>query len=141
MKTSPLQQVKSSFGEKAKLIAAVQALTTEALWLDRVNGTKGLGKISNSKLLKLHANLSRTKEQFGSRDKLVVAILALGNRSKDDGYKASLSGHSVPRLLDLHDSLSKKARKPVALAGKSKPEKPSAEKRTARTKKAKLKAA
>jgi hypothetical protein len=137
MKTSPLQQVKGSFGEKAKLITAVQGLVTEGLWLDRVNGDKGLSKISNAKLLKLHAALSRTKEQFGSRDKLIGAILALANRSKDDGYKAGLAGYPVPRLLDLHDSLSKKARKPATLAAK-----PSAEKkRTARTKKAKLKAA
>jgi hypothetical protein len=140
MKTSPLQQVKGNFGEKAKLISAVQALATEALWLDRVNGAKGLGRISNSKLLKLHANLTRTKEQFGSRDKLIGAILTLGSRSKDEGYKARLSSFSVPRLLDLHDSLSKHS-KPAAGAAKAGTGKPVAAKRTARSKKAKLKAA
>jgi hypothetical protein len=141
MKTSPLQQVKGNFGEKAKLISAVQALATEALWLDRVNGAKGLGKISNSKLLKLHAKLSRTKEEFGSREKLIGAILTLGSRSKDEGYKTRLSGFSVPRLLDLHDSLSKHARQPAAVAPKAGAAKPVPAKRTARSKKAKLKAA
>ena len=62
MKTSPLQQVKGNFGDKAKLISAVQALATDALWLDRVNKDKGLAKISNSKLIRLHAALSRPVE-------------------------------------------------------------------------------
>jgi len=134
MKTHPFQQVKTSFGEKSKLVSAVQALATESLWLDRVNGDKGLAKISNAKLLKLHAALSRAKEQFGSRDKLVAAVLTLGKRSKDDGYKARLATYPVPRLLDLHDSLNKKSGAPAGV-------KPAAAKRVARSKKAKLKAA
>lgn len=136
MKTSPLQQVKGNFGEKAKLVSSVQALATEALWLDRVNPGRGLAKVSNSKLLKLHAALSRAKDQFGSREKLVAAILTLCKRGKDEGYKARLIAYPVPRLLDLHDSLSKKSGKPAVVRA-AKP----AEKRIARTKKAKLKAA
>lgn len=136
MKSSPLQQVKGQFGDKAKLISAVQSLATDALWLDRVNGEKGLAKVSNTKLLKLHSALSRAQAEFGSRDKLIGAVLELGKRGKDEGYKARLSSFPVPRLLDLHDSLSKRAsraRAPVAKAP--------AAKRKARTKKAKLKAA
>jgi hypothetical protein len=134
MKTSPLQQVKSNFGDKAKLVSAVQALATEAMWLDRVNSDRGLAKVSNAKLIKLHAALSRAKEEFGSRDKLVGAVLGLQNRSKDDGYKASLAGYSLPRLLDLHDSLAKHPAKPAA-------SKPAGAKRQTRSKKSKLKAA
>jgi hypothetical protein len=133
MKSSPFQQVQAKFTDKATLISAVQALATEALWLDRVGG-KGLAKVSNTKLIKLHTALSRAKEEFGSRDKLVAAVLTLGQRSKDDGYKARLAGYPVPRLLDLHDSLSKKSSRPAA-------PKPVATKRKANTKKAKLKAA
>ena len=133
MKTSPLHQVKGQFGDKAKLISAVQALTTEALWLDRVNGTKGLTKVSNAKLLKLHAALSRAKQEFGTRDKLIGALVDLDKRGKDEGYKARLAGFPVPRLLDLHDSISKKSgHKPAAADGA---------KRKSRTKKAKQKAA
>jgi hypothetical protein len=144
MKTSPLQQVKSSFGEKAKLVSAVQALATDSLWLDRVNGEKGLAKVSNTKLLRLHAALSRAKEQFGSRDKLVGAVLSLGQRVKDDGYKARLASYPVPRLLDLHDSLSKRSSRPsVAKAAAKAPagKATKAPKAKPRTKKAKLKAA
>ena len=132
MKTSPIQQVKANFGEKAKLVSAVQALATESLWLDRVNKDKGLAKVSNTKLLRLHAALTRAKDQFGSREALIGAVLTLGKRSKDEGYKARLASFPVPRLLDLHDSLNKKSAPPA----------PKAEaKRKARTKKAKAKAA
>jgi hypothetical protein len=133
MKTSPIQQVKANFGDKAKLVSAVQALATDALWLDRVNPDKGLAKVSNTKLLRLHAALSRAKEQFGSRDGLIGAVLTLGKRGKDDGYKARLAGFPVPRLLDLHDALNRKANPTPA---------PKAEgQRKVRTKKAKAKAA
>lgn len=134
MKTSPLQQVKGQFGDKTKLISAVQALSTDALWLDRVNENKGLAKVSNAKLLRLHAALSRAKQEFGTRDKLIGAVLDLGQRAKDEGYKARLAGYPVPRLLDLHDALGKKS-------GRAKPSaKPAGAKRKTRTKKAKLKA-
>lgn len=132
MKTSPIQQVNANFGEKAKLVSAVQALATESLWLDRVNPEKGLAKVSNTKLLRLHAALTRAKDQFGSRDALISAVLTLGKRGKDEGYKARLASFPVPRLLDLHDSLNKKAAPPA----------PKAEtKRKSRSKKAKTKAA
>lgn len=133
MKTSPIQQVKADFGDKAKLVSAVQALATDALWVDRVNPDKGLAKVSNTKLLRLHAALTRAKEQFGSRDGLIGALLTLGKRSNDEGYKSRLAGYPLPRLLDLHDSLSKKSSPAPA---------PKAEaKRKARSKKAKAKAA
>ncbi|HTV26109.1 MAG TPA: hypothetical protein VMG12_45750 [Polyangiaceae bacterium] len=132
MKTSPIQQLKANFGDKAKLVSAVQALATESLWLDRVNPEKGLAKVSNGKLLRLHAALTRAKDQFGSRDALIGAVLTLGKRGKDDGYKARLATYPVPRLLDLHDSLSKKAAPPAPKAEKA---------RKVRTKKAKAKAA
>ena len=133
MKTSPIQQVKADFGDKAKLVSAVQALATDALWLDRLNPEKGLAKVSNTKLLRLHAALSRVKEQFGSREALIGAVIALGKRSGDEGYKTRLAGYPVPRLLDLHDSLTKKPSAPATAKGEAK--------RRVRSKKAKLKAA
>jgi hypothetical protein len=134
MKTTPFQQVKANFGDKTKLVSALQSLATEALWLDRVNPDKGLAKVSNTKLLRLHAALTRAKEQFGSRDALVNAVLGLVKRGTDEGYKARLSSYPVPRLLDLHDSLGKKGNPPA-------PAKAEGAKRQTRSKKAKLKAA
>ena len=137
--STPVGRVKGQFESKAKLVSAVQALATPALWLDRVSADKGLAKVSNGKLLRLHAALSRAKEQFGSRDKLIGAVLTLGKRTGDEGYKSRLAGYPLPRLLDLHDSLSKSGAKASAKAKAAKPR--AVAQRVARTKKAKQKAA
>jgi len=79
--------------------------------------------------------LLRMKEEFGSRDKLVGALLTLGKRNGDEGYKSRLAGYPLPRLLDLHDSLTKSS------AAKASKPKVAAAKAPARTKKAKQKAA
>jgi len=134
----PTGRVKGQFEDKAKLISAVQALATSALWLDRVNADKGLAKVSNAKLLKLHSALSRAKKEFGTRDKLIGAVLDLDKRGKDEGYKTRLAAYPLPRLLDLHDSLSKSSAN-KASAAKTAAVKP-AVKRVLRTKKSKEKA-
>lgn len=134
---SPLILVKERFGDKEKLVAAVQALATADLWLDRVNEEKGLARVSNQKLLKLHAALSTAKQQFGSRTQLIDAILKLENRAKDTGLKARLEAYSLPRLLDAHKSASRRAK--VAAAKPAAPKAP--KKRLLRSKKAQAKAA
>lgn len=133
MKKSPLASTKERFENKEKLVAAVQALATEDLWLDRVNATKGLTKVSNQKLLRLHDLLSDAKKRFGTRQKLIDAILELAKRTKDQGYAKRLGGYPTPRLLDLHGSLSKGQRRAEAKAkGKTaKKAAPKAEKKAA----------
>jgi len=119
MSKSPFGSVKERFESKEKLIAAVQKLATKELWVERVNVTKGLGKVSNAKLLRLHDVLTRAKEAFGSREKLIGSIVELAKRTKDKGYAASLEGYPLPRLLDLHGSLAradKRAKKAPAKA-------------------------
>ena len=55
--TTPLAAVKDKFGDKAKLVAAVEALTKgDDLWVSRVNENKGLAHVSNAKLLRLLAH-------------------------------------------------------------------------------------
>lgn len=101
MKSSPLAQVKERFNDKAGLVAAVKELTTDELWLGRVNDDKGgLDCVSNSKLLRLHAVLSSVKKEFGSRAGLIDAILAAEKRTKDEGYKTRLTRQPTPRLVD-----------------------------------------
>lgn len=114
MSKSPLTLAKEKFGDKAKLIAAVEALATDELWLKRTRKEEGLEHVSNSKLLRLHATFSAVKDQFGSREKLVGAILDLEKRSKDDGYKTRLTAYPVPRLFDLYKSTKKRAAKAPA---------------------------
>jgi hypothetical protein len=100
MQKSPLQQVKERFTDKAGLVSAVKELVKDDLWADRLNEDKGLELISNKKLLHLHDVLSTVKKEFGSRDKLIAAILEQENRTKDEGYKARFESWSTPRLLD-----------------------------------------
>jgi hypothetical protein len=137
MKSTPLQQVKEQFGEKAKLIDAVKKLATDKLWLDKVNAFKGIDRISSSKLLRLHEVLNHVQKEFGSRDKLIAAILELEKRVKDAGYKGRLEKYGTPQLVDLYRAASKRGQKLAAKATKAAPAKA---KKPARSKKAQAKA-
>jgi|GEM_PF-237286 len=119
MKKSPVALVKEQFESKEKLVAAVEKLATSDLWLDRVNSVKGLGRVSNTKLLRLHRNLTDASSRFGSRAKLVDAILSLSKRSKDAGFKQRLESFPLPRLLDQHDVLARKQKRAAAPAVKA----------------------
>ena len=107
MAKAPLVTVKERFTSKEKLVDAVQKLIGSDLWIDRVNKAKGLARVSNAKLLRLHAVLSDAKERFGTREKLVGAILDLAKRSKDKGYASRLDRYPLPQLLDMHRSLTR----------------------------------
>jgi hypothetical protein len=111
---APLLIVKERFGDKTKLVDAVKQLASDDLWLDRTNadrgGSRGIEHVSNAKLLRLHDTLSAVKEKFGSRGKLVEAILTLENRAKDPGLKARLETYPVPRLYDRFTILDKRAK-------------------------------
>jgi hypothetical protein len=119
MKKTPLNVVNEQFGSKEKLVDAVHKLSSAELWLDRLNSVKGLGKVSNAKLLRLHAMLTDAKKRFGSRDKLVGAILTLEKRSKDTGYQSRLAAYPLPRLLDLHAAVERRAAAAKAAAAKT----------------------
>ena len=110
MKKSPLVVVKERFESKEKLVIAIQALSSSDLWVDRL-GAKGLNRVSNSKLLSLHDKLKDAKEKFKNRDALVGSVLDLMKRSQDAGLRSALGAYPLPRLLDLHGSLSRKARR------------------------------
>ena len=103
---SPQAVVKDKFGDKQKLVAEVEKF--KDLWVARTNESKGLAHVSNAKLLRLHATFTTVKEKFGTRDKLVGAILDLEKRTKDEGYKSRISAYPVPRLWDMYRSLEKR---------------------------------
>ena len=115
---APHAAVKDKFGDKAKLVAALEKLTDADLWVARTNKEKGLAHVSNSKLLRLHATFTEVKEKFGTRDKLIDAILQLENREKDAGLRQKLSAWPVPRLFDAFKAASKR-KAPAAQAGSS----------------------
>jgi hypothetical protein len=105
---SPLARVKEEFGDKEKLVAAVRKLAEQDLWVARESADKGLDHVSNAKLLRLHRIFSEVKEKFGTRAKLIDAILELEKRTKDTGYKARLEKFPVPRLYDMFLSAQKR---------------------------------
>ena len=120
MKLSPLQAAKKRFdieetnptlarkAVKDKLVDAVQKLTDEGLWLDRVNGDKGLSSVSNKKLLHLLEVLEAVKAH-GGRDKVISDVLELEGR-KDETYKARFAKWPTPRLWDAYRSAKKTAK-------------------------------
>jgi hypothetical protein len=115
---SPLAITKERFGDKSKLVEAVKAFATEELWLARTASDrgkdKGLEHVSNAKLLRLHDTFAAVKEKFGTRAKLVDAILEAENRVKDAGFKKRLEAYPVPRLFDLYKSAAKRAKAAAA---------------------------
>jgi hypothetical protein len=133
---TPLSIVKEQFGEKSKLVEALEKLTGDDLWVARTNKDKGLAHVSNAKLLRLHATFTAVKEKFGTREKLIDAILELEKRSKDAGFKARLLGWPVPRLFDTYKSITKR-NAPAKAPTKTAPAKPApaAAKKTAVAKK------
>ncbi len=133
---SPLATVKEKYGDKAKLVAAIEKLAKEDLWLDRKNAGKGLSHVANAKLLRLVDTFSAVKEKFGTRAKLVDAILDLEKRAKDEGYKARLDKFPVPRLWDMYRSLAKRHGVVVEGAGKKAAPKKAAEPKKAAAPKA-----
>jgi len=121
---SPIALVKDKFGDKAKLVAAVEKFTKDDLWIAKTNQNKGLAHVSNAKLLRLHATFTTVKEKFGTRAKLIDAICELEKRTKDDGFKKRLSAYPVPRLFDMWQSSDKRsksaAKAPAAKAAPAK---------------------
>ncbi len=139
---TPLARVKEQFGDKTKLVEAVQKLGGDDLWVARTNENKGLAHVSNAKLLRLHRVLSEVKEKFGTREKLVDAILELEKRTKDAGYKQRLSAWPVPRLYDTYRSTAKRHGAASAAPAAAKPAKAAAPKaKKAPAKKASAKSA
>ncbi len=124
---TPLAIMKEQFGEKSKLVEALEKLTGDALWVSRTNKSKGLAHVSNAKLLRLHATFTAVKEKFGTREKLIDAILDVEKRSKDTGLRQKLSEWPVPRLFDAYKSATKR-HAPAAPAPKKTAPKPVAPK-------------
>ena len=78
---SPLSIVKERFQDKDGLLKAVRELTTDDLWIDRVEAGKGLDAVSNKKLLRLHTILSDVKSGCRSVATKFSTTLPKGPRS------------------------------------------------------------
>ena len=114
MSKSPYQIVKERFTDKESLAKAVRELASADLWIDRLNDNKGLEMVSNRKLLHLHDLLTRVKERFGTRAKLIDALLEREKRSKDQGYRTRLEKFGTPRLWEMLQAGEKRAKRAPA---------------------------
>jgi hypothetical protein len=105
MRKSPSQIVKDKFGDKAKLVAALKPFLGDDLWVGRLNESKGLAHVSNAKLLRLLNTFGIVKAKWGSRAKLIDAIVEAEARPKDAGWRGRLETWPVPRLFDHYRSV------------------------------------
>jgi len=96
----PMARVVAAHGSKAALATALAKTIARA---DQDTGAleSQLKKASNAQLLRLEAATQTLKEKFGDRSKLIAAIGAATNKSKDKDYLAKLDSYSLPQLLDL----------------------------------------
>ncbi len=120
MAKSPSQIVKDKFGDKQKLVDAVKQFVNDDLWVGRENKDKGLARVSNAKLLRLLETFTAVQAKWGTRGKLIDAVVEASGRTKDQGYRASIQNWPVPRLFDAYKSLTKKATAKTKPAGEKK---------------------
>jgi hypothetical protein len=105
----PFARMKALYGTKDKLVEKIAgSLATdgedEGALKDR------LLKASNAQLLKLAAVAEQVKKTYGSRDKLVDALVKALNRAKDQPFVAKLGTFSLPRLYDLARAAERRAK-------------------------------
>lgn len=107
-KKTPLQTVTDRYGSKDKLIEAVVALVERDEGETEDEHKKRLKHVSNAKLLHLMGVAEQAKA-LGGRDGMIEKIVALKGQPKDHEYRDSLKRVPLGRLVDLTQSLSRKA--------------------------------
>jgi len=140
---SPLARVKEEFGGKDKLVDKIVGLLGSTGDEPKDELRKRLLGVSNTKLIRLFAVATKTK-QAGGHDKLVTATAEKLNRAKDKDYVAKLDEMSDGRLLDVLQAAERRSgagaaakadgsKPPVARAAR--PAKPAAAKPAAKAEK------
>lgn len=105
---TPSKVVKERFGDKQKLLDALKPFLGEDLWVSRENGEKGLSRVSNAKLVRLYDTFSAVQSKWGTRSKLIDAIVDAEGKQKEAGFRARIEGWPVPRLYDRWKSASRR---------------------------------
>lgn len=130
-KLSPLQNVKKLFGSKEQLLNKVADLIPANEGESREDFVKRIKYVANAKLLRLLAVGEKVKE-LGGRAAIAGKIAEFKKLAKDKDYAAKLAALPLPRLLDVFQSLNRKAKaakaEPAAKAAPVKAAKPAAKK-------------
>jgi len=117
MRITPLQEVKKLHGSKEKLAATVAGYFSPAEGESADDFLKRLQRIANAKLLRL-AKVGAAIKELGGRDAVITEITKLADLAKDKDFAAKLASYADPQLLELHRSLSRKAKAKAAKAAK-----------------------
>ncbi|MDO9019558.1 MAG: hypothetical protein Q8S73_21225 [Deltaproteobacteria bacterium] len=111
MSNAPIAKALKLAGSKSELVSKVQALATDALWINRfADKDNGWARLSNRQLIRLHDLLTEVGQRFASRAELIAAIATSEGHGKDNDYKTSLERHPLPRLWDQLKSAERRAR-------------------------------
>jgi hypothetical protein len=106
---SPLAEVTERFGSKEALVKEIEKLTSKKDFLVEKFSEKGIERVSNSKLLRLHRLVTEVSDEFANRAALVDAYLELKHRSKDEPYREKLMTYTLGRLYDMYQVAQRKA--------------------------------
>jgi len=106
---TPFSQVKERFGSKEDLIKEIEKLKGKGDILVEKFSDKGIERVSNAKLLRIHRMLTEVSGQFPNRAALVDAYLELKHRGKDQPYREKLMTYTLGRLVDMYHAARRKA--------------------------------
>ena len=105
-KLSPAQEVKQRFGSKEKLAEELLPVLERDDDVDDAEFERRVKTASNRQLLRLHRVHEIVKHRFGSKEKLVDALVAKQFPKGNDPYRTKLLKLRPTRLLDLYRSAS-----------------------------------
>ena len=104
MKKSPLTRVNEEFGGKDKLVEELLGLIKRPGDVTKDEMKRKLRSQSNRKLMMLMSREKTVKKNYGSRDKLIDAIVKAGmgkDKTEDKVYRKRLAKLTTGQLLDL----------------------------------------
>ncbi|MCA9562925.1 MAG: hypothetical protein KC561_05520 [Myxococcales bacterium] len=104
-KLTPMQEVKERFGSKEALAEALIPMLERNDSEDADEFRARIAAASNKQLLRLHSVHETINRRFGSKEKLVDAIVAKKFPKGNDPYRAKLLTKRPAQLLDLVQSL------------------------------------
>ncbi len=112
-KMTPLQTVVDKFGSKKALAEKLIAILERPEGVSQDDFALRISTMSNSKLLRLHEIHETLNRRFGSKATLLDEIMTLHSNGKkvDEVYRKKLETFSVARLLDMHRTMAKRARR------------------------------